>query len=210
VNAASADRWAELAAAHEAEACTRCRRGPAPTPSVADVVRRMRQEAALRVSEPAGPVDVVADLKHVAAAPADDQVRQAMRIADEVGRVDVRKAASFAAALPVGRAQNGAMLVVIYIWSLRDRPAALEWAQGLPDEASRAVAVQEVTRRLVVAGAREAVALVSALPEGPRRDDALCRVAWHWAKLDRTAALDWVRSLSDRALKARILEAAPD
>jgi hypothetical protein len=205
----SAGSWNQLAAAHDPQVCARCRPVPPVAASVAEVVRRIRQPAAAPPSAPAGSIDVAADLRHVAAVAPDDQSRQAMRIADERVRADVKEAAGFAAALPPGHVQDSALLVVMYVWTLRDRPAALAWALALPDEGTRAAALNEVTRRLVSAHPQEALALVSALPEGPGREDALCSVARHWAKIDRIAALSWARGLADGPTKTRILS-SPD
>lgn len=200
-------RWAELAAAHRPETCLRCRPPVKAVEGVGDVVRRLRGESAPRRSAPAGPIDLAAELAHVAATSADDQPRQAMRIADDLAPRDLRAGASFAAALPAGRIQNAAMLAVVGLWVRTDRRAALEWAQTLADEPTRKAALDEVARRLVAADAREAQSLTANLPAGRGRDDALCAVARHWARIDRAAALAWVQGFADSAHKARMLEA---
>src|SRR5690349_4297396 len=83
----------------------------------------------------------------------------------ELAPRDVRAAARFAAALPPGRGQDAAMLVLFNVWTRMDRRAALEWAQGLPAHATRGAALDEVTRRLVAADVQAALTLVAALPE---------------------------------------------
>jgi hypothetical protein len=202
-----AARWAELAAAHRPETCSRCRPAVKPVEGVADVVRRLRGEGTPRRSAPAGPIDLAAELAHVAATSADDQPRQAMRIADELAPRDMQAGAAFAAALPAGRIQNAAMLAVIGLWIRTDRRAPLEWGQALADEPTRRAALDEVARRLVGAAGDEAPALAANLPAGPGRDDALCAVARHWARIDRPAALAWVQGFPDSAPKVRMLKA---
>ena len=205
---ASPDRWAELAAAHEPRTCVRCRPHPKAAASVAEVVRRLRREATTPTAPaPIGGGDLTAELGHVAAADADDQPRQAMRIADELTPRDVRAGAAFAAALPGGRTQDAAMLVVVSIWMRADRRALLEWAQGLAEAPARRSALDEVARRLVAADVREAQTMATSLPAGPGRDEALCAVARLWAKIDPPAALAWVQGFADSTHKARMLEA---
>lgn len=205
VHATSADRWVALAAAHDPGVCARCQPRPAPPAGVAELVRRVRREDERRFSAPAGPIDIAAELRHVAAAAADDQNRQAMRIAEELARGDLREAAGFAEALPPGRLQESGIMVVAYVWVARNREAALKWAHAVPADGTRGFAVHEVTRHLVAADPREAFALGSALPEGRGRDDVLCAVASHWLKIDRPAALAWVRDLAESPTKTRIL-----
>lgn len=133
-----------------------------------------------------------------------------MRIADDRAATNAGNAAAFAAALPPGPAQNAAMMAAFYLWMKRDRQAALTWTIQLRDEATRRAALREVSRRLVAAGARDAVVLVSGLPLGPRRDEALCGVANQWAKTDRGAVQAWADGLDDSALRAEIRAAISD
>ena len=204
---ASGASWEQLAAEHRRETCIRCRPPAKAADSIADLVRRIRQQGASPHAAPTVPIDVRAELRHVAAAEVDDQPRQAMRIADDLGPRDVRAAAAIAAAVPAGRVQAAAMLAVISIWMRADRLAALEWARGLPDEAARRAALDEVARRLVAADVRAARALAADLPAGPGRDDALCAVARQWARIDAAAARAWVESLAAGDQKTRMLEA---
>lgn len=207
--AASADLRTDLATVHDAASCVRCQPTPKAAESVADVVRRLRgQPAPSPATRPAAKTsDIAADVKHVLAASADDQPRQAMRIAEDLVQSDVRAAAAFAAALPVGRAQDGALLVVLSVWVRADRHAALRWAIELTKTETRSAAIREVARRLVAGGAREAAEFALTLPEDGERDEALVALAQHWSKIDRPAALAWANGLAESSAKTSILAA---
>jgi hypothetical protein len=206
ISPTAVDRGPARTISHDPRSCSRCVPRPATT-GVAEVVRRLRRETApVSLVVDNGAYDVADDVNHVMAAVArGDRVRLALQIADELVRSDVLKGERFVAELPLGREQRSAAHAVASVWSRRNPHAALIWAQALPDQDTRQLAVHEVTRHLVAADVHGALVLVSALTDGPGREDAFRSIAAHWLRADLAAALAWVHDMVESPTKARLV-----
>ncbi len=91
--------------------------------------------------------------------------------------------------------------------------AALEWAQGLEDEATRLKALPEIFSRMAVQDPAAAAREVLDLPSGASREDSVSRVGNQWAQNNFDDAMAWARGLNGKdresALGAVLTQGAP-
>ncbi len=94
---------------------------------------------------------------------------------------------------PQGEMRDAAMGSVLVAWASSDGPAAARWASHLPSTESGP------SEPLAVFGMGGSVTLMDAHYD---RGQAMQLATFEWAKRDRQAALAWVESVADPALRA--------
>ena len=115
-------------------------------------------------------------------------------------------AATFAFSLSENSAKCAAVDVAAGAIARRSSRDALAWVQTLPAGFPRGVAIERIVGQLLAdAGLPAAAKTLTALPSSLVQDDALCSLAAHWIRQDRSNALEWVNHFPDTPLKPRLI-----
>jgi hypothetical protein len=91
-------------------------------------------------------------------------------------------------------------------WGSADLPAAVDWANTLPEGESRATVIEQLGYTAAQTDAVQALELAASLEPGHQRDDLLEHAIGQWATSDLDAAVHWAKAaVSDAALRQRLL-----
>jgi hypothetical protein len=129
-------------------------------------------------------------------------------VAYEGARYHPVDALQIAAALPPNQDNENLINYSVSQWATTDPQAAVKWAQGISDPFNR----QSIESNIAIAWATKdpvaAAALVSTLPAGRAKDDAIVGVAQRWVQRNQTAATQWVMQFSnDNGIRDTALQA---
>ena len=119
-------------------------------------------------------------------------------------RSDPRQAAELAAGLSVAGGRTRGLELAAATFVARDAEAALSWALESSDSAVAGIARRAVVQQLVRANPQGAVDRILARPVSPARDDTLGFAAAAWARIDATAAVNWLHTLASGDLRDRL------
>lgn len=132
-------------------------------------------------------------------------------VAIKLALEDPRRTAAAAADMNPGASRSDVIPTIARIWAERDAPAAMEWADMLPNSLTREAALEGIRYVWSQSDPAAASADVVQLPSGELRTNLMGSVAFAWASRDTEAAINWARSLPDGSDKneamGRIAEA---
>ncbi len=152
-------------------------------------------------------VDPDAALAWAQTLPERDRGRALVNVIAGWAGQDPAAAAKFLTTLSPDDNRAQMLASVATAWANQDPAAAAQWVEGL-DGRGKDRATSAVARRFVQHDPYAASVWIDGLPKGTARDSAVEQLVFNETRYDPDSALAWASSVSDAALRQRLIEIA--